>query len=86
MLGKRYNWVPLLRAWYIWVNSDPSTQKYGSETAPHDVPDGPATRKVGAMICVQRAPVDRWYRVRVNKYPLKQVIDQQEKQHCDGEK
>ena len=84
MLSKRYNWIPLLRARNIGVNSDPSTRKDGHKTTPNDAPDRSAVREIGAVVFRQRTVVDRWDGVRVNKGPLNQVVDKQEEQHCDG--
>ena len=77
MLGKRYNWVPLLRGWNIGMNSDPSARKDGNKTTPHNVPDRPTMCGVRAMIHIQleRAVVDGWDGSGVNRGSLKQVVD-----------
>ena len=94
MLGKRSQWIPymsfnptvclsFLRARNVRMNRDPSTQKDGGKATPNNVPNRTTMRKVGAVVFCQRTVVDRWNRVRVNEGPLQQVVDKQEKQHCE---
>ena len=67
------------------MNGDPGTRKDSSKTAPHDAPDCPTVRKVGTMISRQRAVVDGRDGVGVDKGTLNQVVDKNEKQHCERE-
>ena len=84
MLGKRYNWVPLLRARNVRMNRDPSTQKDGGKATPNNVPNRTTMRKVGAVVFRRRTVVNRRNGVRVNEGPLHQVVDKQEEQHYEG--
>ena len=68
------------------MNGDPCAREDGNETTPHNIPDRPAVCKVTAMIGVQRAGVKGWNGARVDRGSLlKQVVDEEEKQHGDGQ-
>ena len=65
------------------MNGDPGTRKDSSNTTPHDAPDRPTMRKVGTTISRQRAVADGRDGVGVDKGTLNQVVDKNEKQHCE---
>ena len=65
------------------MNGDPGTRKDSGKTAPHDAPDCPTVREVGTMISRQRAVVDGRNGAGVDKGTSNQVVDKNEKQHCE---
>ena len=68
------------------MNGDPCAWEDGDEATPHNIPDRPAVCEVTAMICVQWAGVKGWHGGGVDRGSLlKQVVDEEEKQHGDGQ-
>ena len=67
------------------MSGDPCAREDVNETTPHNIPDRPAVCEVTAMIGVQRAGVKGWNGARVDRGSLNQVVDEEEKQHGDGQ-
>ena len=67
------------------MNGDPCAREDGKKTTPHYIPDRPAVCKVTAMIGVQRAGVKGWNGAPIDRGSLNQVVDEEEKQHGDGQ-
>ena len=67
------------------MHGDPSTRKYCYKTTPHNAPNGSTVRKVGTTISCQRAVVDGRDGAGVDICAPYQVVDENEKQHCDEE-
>ena len=96
MRGGRQEWVPYpslnttIRLSHpgtrnVGMNGNPSARENCSKTTPHYIPDRPAVPEVGTTIGAKRAGVKRWNGARIDRGSLKQVVDEEEKQHYKGQ-
>ena len=69
------------------MDSDPCAREYGYKATPNDIPNSPTMREVGTTIWIQREFVEGWDVVGVDRLggPLNQVVDEDERQHREGQ-